>query len=84
MARSCAVVVLAVTLAASLTPALAQPFQPGNGLVPLGNLRTSDRDGKSSPPAVSGACTHTQALCQCLAHAINMLVFLRVHMLLSF
>lgn len=45
MVRVCVAVALTVALAAALTPALAQPFQPGSGLTPLGNLRTSDRDG---------------------------------------
>ena len=30
---------------ASLAGCLAQPFQPGQGVLPLGNWRTSDRDG---------------------------------------
>lgn len=32
-------------LAAVVAPVTAQPFQPGQGLTPLGDLRTSDRDG---------------------------------------
>ncbi len=30
---------------ACLAGCLAQPFQPGQGVLPLGNWRTSDRDG---------------------------------------
>lgn len=46
MVPAAATAAVAALLFVSAAPsALAQPFQPGFGLSPLGNLRTTDRDG---------------------------------------
>lgn len=39
---------VAALLLVAAAPAVAQPFAPGTGLSPLGNLRTSDRDGETT------------------------------------
>lgn len=51
MVPAAATAAVAALLFVSAAPsALAQPFQPGFGLSPLGNLRTTDRDGAISLP----------------------------------
>lgn len=44
-----------------LSTAQAQPFQPGQGLAPLGNLRTSDYDGPYNLTLLSAQANEVRA-----------------------
>ena len=54
-------VLAAAVTASSVLPTYAAPFDTGTGMIPLGNLRTTDKDGPYKLQELNTSAAHVKA-----------------------